>query len=357
MYGNGSVYSRPESKFLWIDYWVDGKHYRESSGTTDQKEARRLLDRRIAEKMSHQVGLSVFIGPQNTPLNHLLDLLLEDYRVRGRKSLPETSYRLAAIRVHLGECTVGEITTAKLRWYVARRMDEGRKNATINRELAAIRRAMYLRKAEYSVREIPEFPMLPEHNVRRGFFELPDAERVIGYLPDYLQDLARFAYRSGWRRGDVTSLTWEQVDIAEKVVMVEHTKEDRPRVLALEGELWAIIERRLAEKDGPYIFHRYGQRIQTFRKAWATACAAAGMSGRRFHDFRRSTVRNLTRAGVPDKIAMDMTGHKTRSIFDRYNITSTSDLREAARKMEQYLAEPPQEPPQLNGHVMQVIEK
>jgi integrase len=228
-------------------------------------------------------------------------------------------------------------------------MDEGRKNATINRELAAIRRAMHLGRAEHSVRDIPEFPTLPEYNVRRGFFGLSDAERVIRYLPNYLQDLTRFAYRSGWRRGDVTSLMWEQVDSAEKVIVIEHTKEDRPRVLALEGELWAIIERRLAEKDGPYIFHRYGQRIQTFRKAWATACEAAGMRGRRFHDFRRSTVRNLTRAGVPDKIAMDMTGHKTRSIFDRYNITSTSDLREAARRMDQYLAQPPQKPPQQHG--------
>jgi integrase len=243
MYGQGIVYSRPESKFLWVEYWVDGQRYRESTETSDRKAAQRFLDRRIAEKMSHQAGLSVFIGPQTTPLNHLLDLLIEDYRIRGRKSLATTSYRLAAIRGHLGECTVGELTTAKLRWYVARRMDEGRSNATINRELAAIRRAMHLGKAEYSVKEIPEFPTLPERNVRRGFFEHEDVERVIRYLPDYLQDLTRFAYRSGWRRGDVTSLTWEMVDTTERVVIVEQTKENTPRVLALAGEFWAIMER------------------------------------------------------------------------------------------------------------------
>ena len=130
-YGDGRVYSRPESKFLWVEYWVDGVAYRESTGTADEKEAQRFLARRMAEKAAHQTGLAVFIGPQNTPLKHLLDLLLEDYRIRGRKSLATTSYRLAAIREHLGDCTVGELTPAKLRWYVRRRLDEGRSNATI----------------------------------------------------------------------------------------------------------------------------------------------------------------------------------------------------------------------------------
>jgi hypothetical protein len=80
-------------------------------------------------------------------------------------------------------------------------MDEERLNATINRELAPIRRAMHLGKVEHSVREIPEFPMVPESKARRGFCELSDAEQGIRFLPDYLQALARFAYRSGLRRG------------------------------------------------------------------------------------------------------------------------------------------------------------
>jgi hypothetical protein len=87
-YGNGRGYSRPESKFLWVEYWVDGKPYRESTGTTAEREANQFLARRIAEKAAHQTGLSVFIGPQNTPVDHLLDLLLDDYRIHGHRGVP-----------------------------------------------------------------------------------------------------------------------------------------------------------------------------------------------------------------------------------------------------------------------------
>jgi integrase len=333
-YGDGSIYQRQDSPYLWIEYWVNGKPYRESTGTADEAEANKILRQRIAERSAYQAGLTSFVGPQRTPLTHLLDALLDDYRIHHRGSLSTTSYRLASVRRWLETCTVGELIPSKLRWYVARRMDEGVKNATINRELAAIKRAMNLGKAEGLVRDVPDFPMLPEQNVRRGFFDDADFERVTRFLPDYLQDLARFAYLSGWRRGDMTGLTWDDIDVDERLIVIDRTKEGEPRVLPLEGELWAIIERRLAERTSAlWVFHRQGQRIYTFRKAWKTACQAAGMEGKRFHDFRRSAVRNLTRAGVADKVAMDMTGHKTRSVFDRYNITSVNDLREAVRKI------------------------
>jgi integrase len=129
------------------------------------------------------------------------------------------------------------------------------------------------------------------------------------------------------------------VDLVGRLITLPTSKNNRGRILALEGELLAIIGRRYAVRGlVSWVFHRHGQRIRTFRKAWATACQEAGVPGKHFHDFRRSTVRNLTRAGVPEKIAMDMTGHKTRSVYDRYNITSEEDLRAAARKLQGYLA-------------------
>jgi integrase len=181
--------------------------------------------------------------------------------------------------------------------------------------------------------------MLPEQNIWRGFFELEEVARVVKFLPDYLQELALFAYYSGWRRGEVTGLQWDMVDREHRMVVLPTSKNEHGRVLALEGELWAIIERRYVDRAlAPWVFHRQGQRIKTFRKAWEATCQAAGLPGRHFHDFRRSTVRNLTRAGVPEKIVMDFTGHKTRSVYDRYNITSEEDLRAAGRKLSAYLA-------------------
>jgi integrase len=79
----------------------------------------------------------------------------------------------------------------------------------------------------------------------------------------------------------------------------------------------------------PLVFHRDGEPIKNFRKAWDTACTTAGCPDRIPHDFRRIAVRNLVRAGVPEKIAMGITGHKTRSVFDRYDIVDEADLRSA----------------------------
>lgn len=83
----------------------------------------------------------------------------------------------------------------------------------------------------------------------------------------------------------------------------------------------------------PYVFHREQQRIDDFRKAWKTACKKVGVEGRLFHDLRRTAVRNLVRTGTSEKIAMDITGHRTREVFDRYNIVNRDDMRRAIERL------------------------
>jgi integrase len=127
----------------------------------------------------------------------------------------------------------------------------------------------------------------------------------------------------------------------------EHSKNRRGQVLPLEGDLARIMERRKAalqftredktEALSAHVFHRDGAPVGDFRKAWATACKEAGVSGRLVHDLRRSAVRNMTRAGVPETVAMAISGHKTRSVFDRYNVTSDRDLREALQRTQAHL--------------------
>ena len=93
---------------------------------------------------------------------------------------------------------------------------------------------------------------------------------------------------------------------------------------------------RMRAEACSYVFHRDGERIQSFAKAWNTACEKAGYAGKLVHDLRRTGVRNLIRAGVPQSVAMKISGHKDGRIFARYNIVDTRDVAEAMRRVSQY---------------------
>ena len=142
-----------------------------------------------------------------------------------------------------------------------------------------------------------------------------------------------------WRKGEITSLEWDDVDRKHRIVRLrpEHSKNEEGRVLVLEGTLWDVIEQLHAVRCCRWVFHRNGERIKDFRKAWNTACRKAGITGKIFHDLRRTAIRNMTRAGVPRVIAKRISGHKTDTVFERYDIVDENDLREAARRTQEYL--------------------
>jgi integrase len=178
---------------------------------------------------------------------------------------------------------------------------------------------------------------------------------MVKHLPDYLKGFATFGYYSGWRRGEVRSLQWADVDLAAKVIRLrpENCKTREGRVLALEGELWVVIAEQHAgrEYENPdktigmssYVFHHKGEPIGDIRKSWDAACKQAHVEGKIFHDLRRTAIRNMIRAGVPERVAMAISGHRTRAVFDRYNIVSEEDLRTAVKKTNAYLIVAPKQ--------------
>lgn len=155
-------------------------------------------------------------------------------------------------------------------------------------------------------------------------------------------------------------LEWRDVDLAGKVVRLrpEISKNKDGRLLPIRGELLELIERAKQNRvlSCLYVFHESKQPIGNFRKAWKTAAIGAGLSkcekindkkkytGIIVHDLRRTGVRNMIRAGVPERVAMSLSGHKTRGVFDRYNIVSEADLAEATEKLQVYLREQPKNP-------------
>ena len=119
------------------------------------------------------------------------------------------------------------------------------------------------------------------------------------------------------------------------------------RILPISQPIAEALARRRARRDpdSPLVFHRDGIPIRRWRTAWRTACQAAGVPTRFLHDCRRTAARNLIRASVPERVAMLLTGHKTRAIFDRYNIINEQELLEAGDQLVAYLAQHAQATP------------
>jgi integrase len=284
-----------------------------------------------------------------------------DYRLRGVKSWAQFQSHLKPIRQHFAEWRVLEVTAEAIDTYIEERLEAEMAAATVNRETQLLGQALRLARERHRLTSMPSIRHLPEQNIRQGFFEADEFRRLVAALPDYLQDVTRFAYLVGWRRGEILSLRWTDVDRAGRVIRLrsEESKNGRGRVVTIDGDLGELIERRwqarlISAKDVPrvtdLVFHNQGEPIVDFRKAWASACVKAGLyyvvkdeAGKEkqfpeklFHDLRRTAVRDMVRAGVPERVAMEISGHRTRSVFDRYNIVSEADLRAAMQKSQAY---------------------
>lgn len=315
---------------------------RESTGTTKETVARRVLRTREGDV---EKGIPIVPQMGKITFEDGADDVLNDYKTNGKHTHDDTERR---IKLHLAPVFKGKrlisISTADIRAYAAARQEAGAKNGTINRELSALKRMFTLAVQAGKLHAKPHIPMLRENNTRTGFFEPAQFEAVCKHLRAPLQPVVTFAYLTGWRTSEILSLQWRQVDWQGRVVRLDPgtTKNREGRSFPFTVALEQLLKEQDAERERlkaegrivPFVFHRDGKRIRDFRSAFETACKAAGCPGRIPHDFRRTAVRNLERAGVPRSAAMAMVGHKTEAIYRRYAIVDAGALREAAAKID-----------------------
>ncbi len=339
--GSGHLYKRGR---VWWFKWFDAScrpHWR-SSRSRDRAVAEAMLREQLAQR---DRGAPVLPDPRGVSVDAVLDNLLAEYRNNGRRSVDRADLSCRHLRRYFAGRGAASVTGADITRYADLRLAEEAAPATVNRELAALRRAYRLAIRQGLLATMPPVVALREDNVRTGFFEPDQVDAVCRRLPLDEGDLVCFAYITGWRvRSEVFPLTWPQVDWAGGFVRLEpgSTKNLEGRQFPLIPALRAILERRLEytrrceRAQGriiPWVFHRSGQPIKSMGKSWRTACKRAGLPGRLLHDLRRSAVRNLERAGVSRSAAMKLTGHKTEAVYRRYAIVSESDLREAGAKL------------------------
>jgi len=339
----GSIYKR--GKTYWIQYYRNGKPYRETTKSKKEADAKRLLKKREGEISEGKLPGIYF---DRVRFDELSEDFLMDYRINQRKSLKRAVISTGHLKRYFEGYRVPNINSPKIGAYIQSRLDEGAANASINRELAALKRMLNIgaRQTPPKVDRVPYITMLKENNVRKGFFEHAEFIALRDALPFYLKGFATFAYKTGWRVSEITGLTWNQVDLDNGIVRLEtgDTKNDEARTVYLDDELQEVFNvqwesRKKSRKLTPHVFHgnNGNEQIKDFRGSWIAACQDARIGKRLFHDFRRTAVRNMVRAGIPEGVAMKISGHKTRSVFERYNIVNDTDLKLAAQKQAVYL--------------------
>jgi integrase len=286
-------------------------------------------------------------------VGELLDDLLRDYKL-GQKDYgwAERVVRLH-IRPNFGDLSASSVKTSDLRHFTDEQLEKGDQPATVNRSLALLRRAFNLgRKASPpKVARMPNFELLPEQNARQGFLEPVEYRAILRELPAHLQPVLTFAYFTGCRRGEILGLRWDQVDLDTGVVrlLAGETKNGEGRTIPLASEVIGMLKLQSARREANFpkvswVFcDKLGEKVVDIMKYWRTACKRSGFIDsdgkptKMLHDCRRSAVRNMVRSGTPEIVCMAVSGHKTRSIFDRYNIVSEVDLTAAARRLSAHL--------------------
>jgi integrase len=324
---------------------------RHSGPAPTEAAANRILKRKIAESTA---GNFTGNAAERFYYSGLEDLLRADYKTQGRKSLRRAETSMNHLRDAFGTDRAVQITSERVSTYVTARLDAGTKPATVQKELAALRRMFTLavRGGKLTLGHVPYIPTLNIQNTRTGFFEEAEYQAIRRALadtarsPEDVQAVTDFMYWTGWRTKETLTLQWRQVDFAHGVIRLDvgSTKNDEGRELpfAVLPELRAVLERQRTRTEAvqrqtgqiiPWVFHRGGKAIKDFLTGWHKACEKAGLVGRLPHDFRRTAVRRYERAGLSRSTAMKLTGHKTESVYRRYAIVSSADLREGLAKV------------------------
>ena len=349
MRGQGRVF-RPkkngcESQVWWLDYGVRGARHRESSRMTSKRDALALLRERIGKRTDGTLSGR----PERVTLAEIKEELRKHYVREDNASWHRAEQAFAHLETFFGtdERAIA-ITKARVGDYQDARLKAGAARNTVRYEVGVLSAAFGAAAAHDVLASKPVFKQIEEGGKRSGFFESADFAALVVELPRDVAGTARFARMTGWRRGEVTGLLWAQVDWDDAEYPGAHAEpvpgpaacvrigesdtkggDAREFPIAHAPELRELLLERWRERDGLRVFHRHGKAIGDFRKVWARACDKAGVSGRLFHDLRRTAARDFRRAGVSEGEIMRLCGWKTRDMFDRYNIIDAADLSRA----------------------------
>lgn len=347
--GEGSIYKKNGAYV--IKYYEDGKARYKSSKKWSLKDAQEELRERLG-KMDK--GLSSGADFEKTTIGDLAELVINDYKVEQLKSLETVQCRINNLLAYFGKnAKAQDIKKVEIDRYVLARRENKKgifrdqygnekvaSDATILRELRTITKMFRLGVEVEKVAKVPPIPKLQNSKARQGWISMEEYLQLLKHLPDNLKPIVTFAWQTGWRKEEILSLQWKNIDRKKNTITIMDTKNNEPRTIPMDTEVRAVIERqhnlkwRGSGRKTHYVFHRHGKKIVDIRKAWAKATKAIGKPGLIFHDLRRSAARHMYRVvGLRRRDIMRIGGWKTESVFDRYNIQTDEDLEAAIEKI------------------------
>jgi integrase len=341
MKGVGHVYLR--GRIWWIKWHLHGRPRYESSHSESKAKALELLRKRMRSRTSP--------SEERVSYEDLEQGILQDYEIKKYRSMGDlANVRLKHVRGFFRGQRAVDITTPRLRQYAMMRRKQGAADETINRELSVIRRMFRIATQDQVIGAIPYFPMLEPGAPREVYITQPEFDLIMSHLSQAFHGIVRFVWNTGWRITAVCKLEWRDVHQAEGYFELrrENAKNKRSQRLPLIGELADIIQAAAARRQlsQPRVFHIEGRpfRRESVWRAFKVACAKAGLPNKTVHDMRRAGARDLVRAGTSEDVAQKITGHRTRAVFARYNISADEDITLAMTLLAEYRARQAEQP-------------
>jgi integrase len=355
--GEGGLFKVKESRFWRAQYVHNGKVIRVSTHETVKQRALSVLQRLMADSVR---GLPPLPDAHKIRYADLRRGLIADYEAKGNRSLTTAAdgedyiNGLKQLDAFFGfgpdnpGPPVTRITTDTSRDFAEKRQADGVGTAMVNRSLSCLRRMLRIAHEDNKLQFVPKIRLLKEPPARKGFLEQEKFDELVKLLPTHLRPLITFLYYCGVRVNEARQIEWLQVNLDARLIRLEEeqTKTEEARVVPLPSVLVAML-REIEPKTGR-VFSDVNLRVE-----WEKACDACDLGKRSkmepkdengftwykykgllIHDLRRSAVRNLRKAGVPETVIMKITGHKTAEVFRRYNIVSTDDVSAAMRSLE-----------------------
>jgi integrase len=355
----GHLYQRGTT--WWIQFYQDGQRVRMTSESTDEAVARRMLKEHEARVTLKE---PVVAQAARVTYDDLRTDLVAHYQATGSRDLAEAGCRLKHLDRAFRGVRASRITGAVITKYIVQRQQEeivspkkkSRRhpaNGTIVREVSVLLKMLRLGVEHNKVSRLPIVHKPEEAPARQGFLEPAQFEAIRAHLPADVAAICSLLYDGAHRLREITHLQRAQVDLVAGCIRLRQPKTKTlvavyltpetldllaahlDRVKDLERSLGRVLPMAFPIMPGFGVSRRLvGRQRDNFEKAWRRACTAAGFPKTLVNDCRRSGIRNLVRAGVPERVVMSISGHRSRSTFDRYNITSETDLQAAAATLD-----------------------